>query len=199
MSSSDRLARFSRRAALAALAAVPLAGCFQPMYGPTAFGGADMDAELRAIEVAPIADRFGHYLANELIFALNGTGTPAPARYKLVVTPTQTMQTPIIDTVTSRASAATIWARARYVVTPVAGGAAVATGEVGSVVDYDRFTSRFANVRAARDAEIRAAKTLADQIRLSIAADFAKAGWRDAGVSQSPASGKTSASGKSGS
>lgn len=182
MSSSDRLARVSRRCALIAALALPLAGCFQPMYGPTAFGGADMDEELRAIAVDPIADRFGHYLANELIFALNGTGTPAPARYRLAVTPTQTMQTPIIDTVTSRAAAATIWARARYVVTPVSGGAPVATGDVGSVVDYDRFTSRFANVRAARDAEIRAARTLADQIRLSVAADFAKAGWRNADV-----------------
>lgn len=167
--------KLSRRAMIATLAA-PLAGCIQPLYGPTAMGGADMAAELRAIAVDPIPDRFGHYLGNELIFQLNGTGTPAPAKYRLLVTLNNRVQTPIIDTVTSRASAATIWADANYTVTPAAGGAPVAQGKVSSAADYDRFAQRFANIRAARDAEIRVAKQLADQIRLRIAADFARKG-----------------------
>lgn len=174
MSSSERSPSLSRRAALATLAALPLAGCFQPLYGPTAMGGADMAQELRAIAVDPIPDRFGHYLGNELIFALNGAGTPEPAKYRLLVTITSRVQSPIIDTVTSRASAATVWAEATYTVTPAAGGAPVAQGKVSSAADYDRFTNRYANIRAARDAEIRAARTMADQIRLRIAADFAK-------------------------
>lgn len=166
----------TRRAALAGLAALPLGGCLRPLYGPTAMGGADMAAELRAIAVDPIPDRFGHYLGNELIFALNGTGTPGPVKYRLLAAVTSRVQTPIIDTVTSRASAATVWAEATYIVTPAAGGAPVAQGKVSSVADYDRFAQRYANIRAARDAEIRAAKSLADQIRLRIAADFAGKG-----------------------
>lgn len=172
MSSSD----LTRRAALVLALALPLGGCFQPMYGPTAMGGADMAEELRAIAVDPIPDRFGHYLGNELIFLLNGTGTPAPAKYRLLVTIISRVQSPIVDTVTSRASAATVWAEASYSVTPAAGGAPLAYGKAASAVDYDRFTNRYANIRAARDAEIRAAKSLADQIRLRIAADFAKKG-----------------------
>ena len=166
----------TRRAALAAALTLPLGGCLQPLYGPTAMGGADMAEELRAIAVDPIPDRFGHYLANELIFALNGTGTPGPVKYRLLVTPLSRVQTPIIDSVTSRASAATIWTDAAYAVTPAAGGPPVAQGKVSAVADYDRFAQRYANIRAARDAEIRAAKSLADQIRLRIAADFAKRG-----------------------
>lgn len=164
----------SRRATLALALTLPLGGCIRPLYGPTAAGGADMAEELRAIAVDPIPDRFGHYLGNELIFALNGTGTPGPVKYRLLVTLSNRVQTPIIDSVTSRASAATIWSEATYTVTPAAGGAPVARGRVSAAADYDRFAQRFANIRAARDAEIRAAKTLADQIRLRIAADFAK-------------------------
>jgi LPS-assembly lipoprotein len=43
---------------------------------------------------------------------------------------------------------------------------------VGSA-SYDRFPQRFASVRAARDAEIRVAKLLADQIRTRVAAHLA--------------------------
>lgn len=172
MSSSD----VSRRGALALALCLPLGGCIQPLYGPTAMGGRDMAEELRAIAVDPIPDRFGHYLGNELIFQLNGTGTPGPVKYRLLVTLTSRVQTPIIDSVTSRASAATVWADATYSVTPAAGGAPVAQGRASAVSDYDRFAQRYANIRAARDAEIRAAKSLAEQIRLRIAADFAKRG-----------------------
>ncbi len=40
---------------------------------------------------------------------------------------------------------------------------------VPAMASYDRDAQRFANIRAARDAEIRAAKTLADQIRTRLA------------------------------
>ena len=41
---------------------------------------------------------------------------------------------------------------------------------------YDRTSQRFANIRAARDAEIRDAKALADQIRTRIMAALAARG-----------------------
>ena len=64
--------------ALAALAlAGLLTGCFQPLYGEAAHPG--LVADLQAIEVAPIKDRIGHYLADNLTTDLNGTGqTPTP-------------------------------------------------------------------------------------------------------------------------
>ena len=50
---------------------------------------------MRAIEVAPIKDRLGHYLADNLITDLNGTGQTPPPKYRLTVkvspgTPTPT-------------------------------------------------------------------------------------------------------------
>ena len=61
-----------------------LAGCFQPLYSEAAHPG--LVEDLRAIEVEPIKDRIGHYLADNLTTDLNGTGqTPTP-KYKLTVT-----------------------------------------------------------------------------------------------------------------
>ena len=167
---SPAVSRVLARLALAAALALPAAGCIQPMYATTGLSGADMASELRSIAVDPIPDRFGHYLGNELIFALNGTGQAAPTKYRLLVTYKNRVQTPIIDAVTGRADSATVWADVNYELTPAAGGAAVVKGAVASLADYDRSSQRYANIRAARDAEIRAAKSVADQIRLRIAA-----------------------------
>ena len=58
---------------VAALAlAAGLGGCFQPLYSEAAHPG--LAEDVRAIEVAPIKDRIGHYLADYLTSDLNGTG-----------------------------------------------------------------------------------------------------------------------------
>ena len=59
----------------------PLMGCFQPMYGGPS--GQALVEDFRAIKVEPIAERIGHYLGNELIFLLNGTGAVTQARCAL--------------------------------------------------------------------------------------------------------------------
>ena len=73
MSSSDAF-----RAAGALLLALGLGGCFQPLYGEAAHPG--LVADMRAIEVAPISDRIGHYLGDNLIASFNGTGSPVTVR-----------------------------------------------------------------------------------------------------------------------
>jgi LPS-assembly lipoprotein len=168
-----RPARLSACAAL--LGAIALSGCIQPLYGPLSAGG-DVAGELQAIEVSPIPDRLGHYLGNELIFALNGTGSRVPPKYKLTVTVKESLQAPLIDTVTGYPTAATVVVNAEYLLVPVQGGEPIAKGQATAVASYDRTSQRFANLRAARDGEIRDAKTLADQIRTRIAAVFAARG-----------------------
>jgi LPS-assembly lipoprotein len=152
-----------------------LSGCFQPLYGTYSAGG-DVAAELQTIAVDPIPGRLGHYLGNELIFALNGTGAQVPAKYHLAVTVTASVQTPLLDTVTGYPTAASIVVTADYRLLPAAGGDPVVKGQVTTLASYDRTSQRFANLRAARDAEIRDAKTLADQIRTRIAAELATRG-----------------------
>ena len=50
-----------------------------------------------AVEVAPIKDRIGHYLGDDLISNLNGSGETPAAKYRLTVTVTQNSQTPTVS------------------------------------------------------------------------------------------------------
>jgi LPS-assembly lipoprotein len=160
--------RRPRAAFIAAGLTLALAGCFQPLYGGA--GGAQLQADLAAIAIDPIPERLGHYLGNELSFALNGTGSTVAPKYRLTITPVERVQSPVIDTISGRATAGTIVVDAEYRLTPIAGGAPITQGVAFSAASYDRTSQRFANIRAARDAEIRDAKALSDQIRTRLAA-----------------------------
>jgi len=153
--------------------ALPLGGCIQPLYGSLPKGGT-LEAELQAIQVEPINDRMGHYLHDDLIFAFNGTGTHVPPKYKLIVTITEQVQTPLIDTVTGLASAANVTAFANFRLEPAAGGAILYKDTATVFLSYDRTTQRFADVRAAREAEITEAQRLADEIQVLVATAISK-------------------------
>ena len=159
----------------ALLIGLALSGCVQPLYGPLSAGG-DVAGELQAIAVEPIPNRLGHYLGNELIFGFNGTGSQVPPKYRLIVTVTENVQTPLIDTVSGYPSAANVVVNADYRLMPVEGTEPVTKGQATVVASYDRTSQRFSNLRAARDAEIRDAKRLADQIRIRVAAAIAARG-----------------------
>ena len=106
----------------AVLLAAGLAGCFTPLYGEAAHPG--LVADMRAIEVAPIPNRIGHYLAENLIADLNGTGeTASPPKYRLVVSVTLGTQTPTVNSELNVATSATLTGDAAYTLTKVDGGA----------------------------------------------------------------------------
>lgn len=163
-----------RRLACGAALLLPLAlgGCLRPLYGPTA-SGQPLAAAMAAVDVEPIQtatgqERLGHYLRSELVFNLDGSGQPAPKRYRLAMTVSERVQTPIVNSVTGRADSATIIVAVAYKLSGD-GGRSVAEGTAQSTASYDRTSQRFASVRAARDAEIRLARVLADQIRTRLA------------------------------
>jgi LPS-assembly lipoprotein len=177
MSSLEHLGRRARllaRLVAAALVAGSVSACLRPLYGPTATGEPLKDV-LAAVEVQPIRtaygkERLGHYLRSELIFDLDGTGEPSPKRYKLLITVTNSLQTPIVDTQTGRAVAGTLTADASYTLTNWDGSQSIAVGTATAAATYERTAQRFATVRAARDADIRVAKALSEQIRTRLAA-----------------------------
>ena len=161
---------------LAALLILPfgLGGCLAPMYGKFAEGGPGLQSELQAIAIEPIPERIGHYLGDDLVFDLNGTGSHPSPRYRLFVTLNEATQTPLIDTVSGRASSATVVVNAEYRLENFATGLLVTRGSVFVFKSYDRTSQRFADVRAARDAEIRDAKQLSNLLRLRLAAALAE-------------------------
>lgn len=166
-SSRDWIRRICVLAPVAAL----LGGCIQPLYGTLGPGG--LESELQAIRIEPIPDRMGHYVEKELAFAFNGTGLEVPPKYRLVVTLKEKVQAPVVDTVTTRATAATVAADASFTLFAMGRSEPLMQGVAFSVAGYDRFSQRISNVRAARDAEIRDAKAIAEQIRTQIAARMA--------------------------
>jgi LPS-assembly lipoprotein len=164
-----------RARGLAALAlALSLGGCFQPLYSEAAHPG--LVADLQAIEVAPIKDRIGHYLGDDLISSLNGTGSTPTPKYRLTVTVTQSTKTPTVDSQTNTANAATVIGQVKFTLTQIEAEKSdkadkvVFQGEATSAAVYDRTLQGFANLRAERDAEIRLARALADEISLRVAA-----------------------------
>ena len=159
---------------LAVLAATGLSGCLAPMYGQFAEGGPGLQSELQAIAIEPIPERIGHYLGNDLIFDLNGTGSHPTPKYRLFVTLNESVQTPLIDTVSGRASSATVVVNAEYRLENFANGLLVTRGSAFVFKSYDRTSQRFADVRASRDAEIRDAKQLSDLIRQRLSAALAE-------------------------
>lgn len=160
---------FDRARGAAALAmALGLGGCFQPLYGEASHPG--LVEKLRTVEVTPIKDRIGHYLGDDLISNLNGSGETPPAKYRLTVTVAQNAQTPVVESQINAATAATVIGKATFTLTKIDGGAVIFKGEATSAAVYDRTLQSFANLRASRDAEIRLARSLASEIELRVAA-----------------------------
>ena len=174
MSSPDLARRSSLRLGVAVLAALSLSGCLRPLYGPTASGAPLRDA-LASVEIAPIAaganqERLGHHLRSELVFDLDGSGQPRSKQYKLAIVVTERVAAQIVDSATGRAESATLVADAEYKLTSLDGSRTITAGTATGSAVYDRNVQRFASLRAARDAEIRIAKLLAEQIRTRLTA-----------------------------
>jgi LPS-assembly lipoprotein len=148
-----------------------LGGCFQPLYGEASHPG--LVEDLRAIEVTPIKDRIGHYLADNLITDLNGTGQTPPPKYRLTVTVSTGTSTPTVSSLTNVATSATVTGEAHYTLNKVDGGAQVLTGVANAFAAYDRSQQRYNDLRAQRDAEIRLARALSDEISQRLAAELA--------------------------
>jgi LPS-assembly lipoprotein len=175
------LGRLGRLALVMALAGAT-AGCFQPMYGqlsPT--GGPGISEILSGIDVVQIdapkgtsEARLAVELRNELLFGFTGGPASGAPTYKLKIGLTSSRQQVIVDLTASRAEVENYGLDASYTLVEIATGKTVVTGTTFARVSYDipGQVQRFARIRGLRDAESRAAKVIADQIRSRLASYF---------------------------
>lgn len=174
-------ARLGRLAPAFALAAL-LGGCFQPMYGqlsPTA--GPSVRDVLSSVRVTNIEapkgsteERLAVELRNELLFGFTGgAGTRSPT-HELTVRLTSQSAKVIVDPTSARPELENFGLDASYRLTEVATGNTVVTGTTFARVSYDipGQVQRFARLRGLRDAETRAAKVIAEHIKLRLASYF---------------------------
>jgi LPS-assembly lipoprotein len=168
----------------AALALAGLtAGCFEPLYAdrPTPTGTTSVAGRLRAVDVAPIdtvrgsrLDRVSVDVRSELMYELTGgSGGTAPT-HRLDIKLTATQLQVIVDINTARPDINNYGIDAIYVLTEIATGKPVVKGQTFSRVSYNipGQEQRFASDRGLRDAENRAAKVIADNIRARLASYF---------------------------
>ena len=159
------MVRILQRFAIVALAAIGLSGCFQPVYAPGLSGTAPI---LASIEVSPIEGQLGHQVKSELDFLLTNGTPPVNPTYRMTVAPKGTSTSVIVDVSTYRPQVMTYVANATYALVEIKTGKLVTSGSAQVNASFDRSQQRFATVRAIRDAEIRAGKMLAEQIRARI-------------------------------
>jgi len=158
------------------------AACFQPLYatksltGGTAIGTALAQVQLDRIPAAngTAEARVATELQNQLDFELNGGGGLVSPTHRLKVTMGVGRSSIITDVTTGRVEAEITGIDASFTLTELASGKAVLSGRTFSRVssDYPGQQQRFARQRARLDAEDRAAKVIAENIRTRLASFF---------------------------
>lgn len=170
-------------APLAALgAALLLAGCFQPLYGErSATGGPGIRDLMSSVDVSQISAPNGTRLSrlavevrNGLLFELTGGSAPPPPAHRLKISLSSQETSVIVDVDTARPDVQNYGIDATYTLTEIKTGKVVMTSRTFSRVSYDipGQEQRFARARGLRDAENRAAKVIADNIRTRLASYF---------------------------
>jgi LPS-assembly lipoprotein len=155
-------------AALAVTAAISLAGCgIQPLYGTTA-GGSRLAAAMAGVDVTPIPGRVGQRVRNELIFENTGGSGQTGTTYKLDIVIKETLTNELVK-ISGDAKSQVYELDATFKLISN-DGRVVLEGKATSRAPYERFETIFSNVRARYDAENRAARTVAESIKVRIAA-----------------------------
>lgn len=173
-----RLGRFAMSLAIAGL----VGGCFQPLYASRSVtGGPAVGEQLRSVDVAPIKGTIGNTegrlaveMRNALIYELTGGAGASVPTHRLNMQFTILRQQVIVDITTSRPDVEQSGVNATYSLTEIASGKVVVTGQAFARVSYDApgQEQRFARARGARDAESRAVKVIAEDVRTRLASYF---------------------------
>lgn len=167
---SEKRNRFGRLLAAAACVAMPLfvAGCqVTPLYADRP---AAENTMLSTIFIEEVDDRVTQQLRNELIFLFNGgENQPVAPRYRLVLEVERQTMPILIDPQTGDATGQNLELIGRYRLLDAATGEQLLALAERVTTTYDRFEQGFADLRAERDAENRAATELAERIRANLA------------------------------
>lgn len=155
-------------AAMSVISLLVLSGCgWKPLYGPTA-SGADLEEVMRTVEVATIPGRVGQQVRNELIFDTTGGGNAGVPEYRLDIAIRESVLNTLVSG-TGDPRSQTYQLYTQFKLVRLSDNQVVMTGNSNARAAYDKVDSVFADIRARRDAENRAARTIADSIRARMA------------------------------
>lgn len=146
-----------------------LAGCeggFKPLYG--SLGGNSVEDKLAHVDIGLIPGRNGQRIRNELIFKAYGGGSPLPPRYRLEIAIKESSSSTLV--LRDGTSAGQIYQiDAKFQLLDVATKKVLLEGNSQSRASSERFANVFSNVRAGDEAQERASKTIATDLKARIA------------------------------
>jgi len=160
-------------AGLLAIAAAGMSGCTVQPLNSVESSGSVAPSELSGVDISEVNTRIGQQVRNHLIFGLNGGGHPTGATHSLKLRVTTSTTDIAIVTTTTSPTASQVTVTTNYTLSENSSKETIATGVRQAIASFDRTNQSFANQRAQRDAENRAAKEVAEQLRLVIAATIA--------------------------
>ena len=152
------------------LMVTPLLGAcgFRPLHADID-GSAPVSEKLAAINIAPVPGRAGQQLRNELIFKATGGGATPPAEYRLNIAIRERITSTLVER-TGEAQRQVYNLDAKFKLTRLSDKTVILKGSSFARAGFERFESIFSNVRARYDAENRAAKTVAQDLKARLAA-----------------------------
>ncbi len=184
MSSSDGQVRNARgqakagpcsrlSAAIVCAVLASLGGCadgqgFRPLYGNLG-SAAGVDVKLAQVEIAPMPGRLGQRLRNELIFDTTGGSGTQPPVYRLEIAVRESVTSTLVKA-DGDALSQIYAADATFNLVRISDKSVVLKGVSFGRSGFERNPSIYSNVRAQDDAQSRAAKTIALDLRSRLAA-----------------------------
>ena len=148
-------------------ALLALSGCGGvPLYADPETGPAD--AELRAIKVAPIAERIGQRLEWALRQSLNPDGLPTPQRYLLRTTLTVSRFDLGIQT-QGLGTRGRLDVVATYALSDIKTGAQLLVGTTHAAQSFDILANEYSNIVAENDARRGAVEELSRELVIRLA------------------------------
>lgn len=159
------------RVLLVAALAAAIGGCgFRPLYGGRDGTPEALD-DFAAIKIAPINDRPGQQLRNDLLDLLTPHGEPARPRYTLKVKLSEATSELAVQR-SGLATRANLEVDASYVLGDVASGQPLVTDTATAVASYNILNSAYSTLVAHDFARTRALERIAEDIRLRLGLYF---------------------------
>jgi len=149
-------------------------GCgFRPLYGDGSAARTSATSELAKVAVAPIGDRVGQLVRNNLIDQLTPRGPSAERRYrlKIILTPSSEGVALARDEAATRIN---FKLHGKFALTELATGQEILQGSARSIAVYNVVSADFSTLTAETVAKRRAAREISDEIKTRLAVFFSR-------------------------
>ncbi|MGF1650463.1 MAG: hypothetical protein ACFCUN_08430 [Hyphomicrobiaceae bacterium] len=150
------------------------------MHASVGTSGTLLSERLRGIEIATIPGRVGQQLRNELIFGFTGgSGSSGPQLYRLEIAISERTTSALVSQTNIGEQSAVqrnYNLSAEFQLVRAGDNVVLFRGKSLARAALQRFDSVYANVRALRDAQDRAARTVATDLKVRIEAFLAGTG-----------------------